>query len=255
MYSSSHKNHLVYNVIMLNTLTEKKAKLDQHRPLPIEITKNLDDWFQVELTYTSNALEGNTLTRQETAQVIEKGITIGGKSLREHLEATNHAKAWNWILQNQETPITEESIQKIHSLILAGIDDPNAGHYRQVPVRISGSTVILPNYLKVPALMTEFNTWLTSHPQDHPVQIAAEAHYQLVTIHPFIDGNGRTGRLLMNAILHANGYPPAIIKPEERITYINSLEQAQLGGSKEPFHTLVQESVNRSLDIYLESLT
>ena len=228
--------------------------MDQHQPIPITITQNLNEWFQVELTYTSNALEGNTLTRQETAQVIEKGITIGGKSLREHLEATNHAKAWNWILENQTQPINEETILTIHRIILAGIEDTQAGRYRQVPVRISGSTVILPNYLKVPTLMAEFANWLTESKNDHPVTIAAEAHYHLVTIHPFIDGNGRTARLLMNAILMTNGYPPAIIKPEERITYINNLETAQLGGPKEPFHTLIQNSVMRSLDIYLESL-
>ena len=238
-----------------DNLTQKKQELDRHRPLPKDLVNNLNDWFRIELTYTSNAIEGNTLSRQETALVVEKGLTVGGKSLKEHLEATNHAEALDWIhdlLKKKGNSVSEKDILYIHNLILKGIDDSNAGHYRNVPVRISGSTVILPNPLKVSNLMAEFAQWLQGSVL-HPVQFAAEAHYQLVSIHPFVDGNGRTARLLMNLILMQYGYPPAIIRKRDRLAYIGALEKAQLGGSKEDYLKLIAKAVDRSLDIYLKA--
>ena len=195
------------------------------------------------------------MSRRETALVIEKGLTIGGKSLTEHLEATNHADAIefikNQILRNVHT-ITELDILKIHQIILSGIDKENAGFYRNVSVRISGSNVVLPNALKIPDLMKEFLLWLVKQNNLHPIELAAEAHYRLVTIHPFIDGNGRTARLLMNMILLIKGYPPAIIRIRDRLAYISSLEKAQLGGSKDDYWQLIAKAVDRSLDIYLK---
>ena len=238
-------------------LTDKKNQLDKQRPLPPELVKNLDEWFNVELTYNSNAIEGNTLTRQETALVLEKGITIGGKSLTEHLEATNHAKALEFIktlVSKKSSDVTEKTILFLHECILKGINDANAGRYRSVQIRIAGSRVVMPNPLKVPGLMTEFVSWLSTENTLHPVALAGEAHYRLVTIHPFVDGNGRTARLLMNLILQMHGYPPAIIRNEDRKYYIESLETAQLGGSRDAFDQLICEAVDRSLDIYLESL-
>lgn len=241
---------------MYEVLSQKKASLDQYRPLPPELVTNLDDWFRVELTYTSNAIEGNTLTRQETALVVEKGLTVRGKSLNEHLEAHNHAKALDHVktLVNQTQPISEQDILAIHDLILQGIDHHNAGRYRSVPVRISGSLVVLPNPVKVPTLMEGFVATLTEKAAAlHPVELATFAHYELVTIHPFADGNGRTARLLMNLILLQQGYPPAIISKRQRERYIKSLEQAQLGGSRADFDKLIAQAVEKSLDIYLKA--
>lgn len=239
-------------------LTDKKRALDDLRPLPDALVRNLDDWFRVELTFTSNAIEGNTLNRNETALVVEKGITVGGKSLKEHLEVTNHAQALDWIKEhvthNYEY-LTENDILHIHEAILKGIDDANAGHYRSVPVRISGSTVVLPNPIKVPDLMCEFAEWLACHQELHPVEFAAEAHYRLVTIHPFVDGNGRSARLLMNMALLMSGYPAAIIRKRDRLAYIKSLEKAQLGGSKEDYLKIIDKAVDRSLNIYLSAAT
>lgn len=237
-------------------LIDKKNELDRFRPLDPDFVQNLENWFRIELTYTSNAIEGNTLTRQETALVVEKGLTVGGKSLVEHLEATNHAKALDWVkavASNREAKITENDIFEIHNLILKGIDDHNAGRYRSVPVRISGSRVILPNPAKVPILMEDFGNWLQTSELD-PIDLAVEAHYQLVTIHPFVDGNGRTVRLLMNLILLKNGFPPAIIRKRDRLKYITSLEKAQLGGSKNAYQDIIYEEIDRSLDIYLKSI-
>lgn len=243
------------------SLSRKKAKLDQFRNqgsgLPPALVSNLDDWFRVELTYTSNAIEGNTLTRQETALVVEKGLTVGGKSLKEHLEATNHASALDWVRElvgGRRKKASEKDILEIHNLILKGIDDANAGNYRSVAVRISGSNVILPNPVKVPDLMDEFCRWLKKPTTLHPVEFAAEAHYRLVTIHPFTDGNGRTARLLMNLILLFEGYPPALIRKRERLPYINSLAKAQLGGSKDDYLKLMSKAADRSLDIYLKAI-
>ena len=241
----------------LNQLIEKKALLDRHRPMPPDLVRNLEQWFLIELTYTSNAIEGNTLTRRETAVVVEKGLTVSGKSLVEHLEAVNHAAALRDIIKlagGETGDLSERSVLELHHTILHGIDDANAGHYRTVPVRISGSEVILPNPRKVPDLMSAFMQHMTQDSELHPVELAAEAHYQLVTIHPFVDGNGRTARLLMNLILMQHGFPPALIRKRDRLRYISSLEKAQLGGSKEDYYKIIAAAVDRSFDIYLKAL-
>lgn len=240
----------------LDKLTDKKKRLDGFRPLPDALVRNLDDWLRVELTYTSNAIEGNTLTRRETALVVEKGLAVGGKSLTEHLEATNHAQALDWVkeqVKRKPASLSEKDILHIHDVILKGIHDAKAGHYRSVPVRISGSAVVLPNPRKVPDLMRDFAEWLSRGQRLHPVELAAEAHYRLAAIHPFVDGNGRSARLLMNMILLMSGYPAAIIRKRDRLAYIGSLEKAQLGGPKDDYFKIIAEAVDRSLDIYLKA--
>ncbi len=243
---------------MYTNLTRLKQQLDELRPLDPARLRNLQAWFHVELTYTSNAIEGNTLTRQETALVVEKGLTVGGKTLTEHLEAANHAKALDWVqtqVHRQPQELTEDDLLTLHRLVLKGIDDDNAGFYRSIPVRIAGAAVVLPNPLKVPDLMAQFIAWLTNTQTIealHPVALAAEAHYRFVSIHPFVDGNGRTARLLMNLLLLQAGYPPAIIRPEDRLAYLNALEKAQLGGPLGDFHALIAAAVERSFEVYLE---
>jgi Fic family protein len=242
-------------------LTQKKQQLDKHRPLDTALVKNLEEWFRIELTYTSNAIEGNTLSRAETALVVEKGLTIGGKSITEHLEATNTAAALDFVkeqIKRKPSDIKEKDVLKIHEIILNGINKADAGLYRRVPVRISGSAVILPNPKKVQDLMDEFFLWLKKETKLHAVELAAEAHYRLVTIHPFIDGNGRTARLLMNMILMMKGFPPAIIRKNDRLAYIKSLEEPQLvngkGDSKNNYFKLIAAAVDRSLNIYLKAI-
>jgi Fic family protein len=242
---------------ILNKIKERKEQLDTYKPLPSDLTKNLDSWLKVELTYTSNAIEGNTLTRAQTAQVIEKGLAVEGKTVIEHLEAENHAKAFEKIVawaKNKDFPVTIGTILELHSTILQRIDDTNAGRFRTIPVRIAGSDVVMPNPAKVPQLMDEFISWLKSA-QGDPVTVAADAHYRLVSIHPFVDGNGRTARLLMNLILMKEGFVPAIIRKEDRSRYIDSIEKAQLGGSLDYYYRLIYEAVDRSLDVYIETFT
>ncbi len=242
-------------------LTEKKKILDRHRPFDAALVKNLEEWFRIELTYTSNAIEGNTLSRAETALVVEKGLTIGGKSITEHLEATNHAAALDFVkeqIKRKPSELKEKDVLKIHEIILSRINKEDAGLYRRVPVRISGSAVVLPNPKKVQDLMDEFFLWLKKEAKLHAVELAAEAHYRFVTIHPFIDGNGRTGRLLMNMILMMKGFPPAIIRKNDRLAYIKSLEKPQLvngeGDSKNDYFKLIAAAVDRSLNIYLKAI-
>lgn len=245
----------------LQLLTKKKHQLDTNKPLPSALIKNIEEWLKVELTYTSNAIEGNTLTRIETAEVIERGITavISGKPLKDQLEAINHAKAYDLVKELAKNRkghqyITEKDILDIHKIILNDIDDAGAGIYRRVDVFIRGKDIEFPRPKTVPLLMKNFIHWLEGQQEIHPVLVASEAHFRFVSIHPFIDGNGRVGRLLMNLILLLNGYPMAIIRTEERTNYLNSIYQAQTEKDFIDFNTIVENAVNRSLDVYLHAV-
>lgn len=244
---------------LLKRLTEKKKKLDKLRPLPKELEQSLDDWLRVELTYSSNAIEGNILTRIETAEVLERGIAavIKGKSLKDQLEALNHAKALEFTKILAQTLkshqyITEEKIKTIHKIILTGINDEWAGRYRETEVFIRGFNVDLPQPKKVPYMMKKFVRWIQDI-QEHPVRVASDAHYKFVSIHPFIDGNGRAGRLLMNLVLLIHGYPMAIIQNEERTQYLNAINTAQSKGDLQPFYTIIKTAVERMLDAYINA--
>jgi Fic family protein len=241
----------------LNRIDEKKKKLDAARPLPPALVRNLQEWFAIEFTYTSNALEGNTLSFSETAMVVEKGITIGGKTMREHLEAINHALAIDFIEElahKQRADIALDDILAIHKIVLQKIDDLHAGVFRKVMARISGSLTVFPNYAKIPFLMIEFMEWLHGT-IDHPIIVAALAHYKLVSIHPFVDGNGRTARLLMNLLLLQYGYPLAIIKKEQRGAYIDAIEHARTTDDFVPFYEVILQAVEYTLDSYWEAIS
>lgn len=240
----------------LTRIDEKKKQLDLYRPLPPELVKNLEEYFAVECTYNSNAIEGNTLSLSETALVIERGITIGGKTVQEHLEAINHAQAINFIkdlARKKPTDITTDDILTIHKIILQKIDDRNAGVFRKIAIRVLGSNTIFPNYAKVPALMVDFMEWLQTT-NDHPAIVAALAHFKLVSIHPFVDGNGRTARLLMNLILLQHGYPLAVIKQINRSAYINAIETARTTEDFTTFYALILHAIEESLDSYLQAI-
>jgi Fic family protein len=242
---------------ILARLEEKKARLDTARPLPPGVVAKLKEHFDVEWTYHSNAIEGSTLTLAETRLVLLDGLTVAGKSLREHLEAINHKHAIDFVaaLAARAEPITEHNIRQTHALILRTIDDENAGAYRKGQVYITGSTYVPPMAIEVPPLMQELVAWINSAEaaELHPVERAALAHFRLVHIHPFIDGNGRTARLLMNLILIREGYPPAVIRRERRPEYYDALDQAHRGETV-PFVTLVAEEAERSLDVWLKAV-
>jgi Fic family protein len=215
--------------------------------------------FEIEYTYESNKIEGNTLTLQETALVIEKGLTVGGKTLNEHLEAVNHTYAIEYIKDLAKYPqnITERDLLQIHSLILKGIDNANAGQYRKVQVLISGAKHVPPQPYLVAKEMESLFIWYNEiKDQLHPVILAAEMHERLVTIHPFIDGNGRTARLLMNLILLQNGFPIAILKgdTDSRLRYYNALETAQIENDKQPFIDFIIENERETMERIIKTV-
>ena len=200
-----------------------KRELDSKRPIPKETLKSLKESINLEWTYNSNGIEGNTLTLRET-QVVLEGITVGGKSLKEHLEVINHEQAILFLddLIKDKEPITEWNIKNIHQLVLKEIDDDNAGKYRDENVKIKGATHIPPDYLIVPELMEKLIINYEDWKKYHPIIRAALLHGELVKIHPFVDGNGRTSRLVMNLSLMNSGYLPVIVKKEKRLEYYNA---------------------------------
>ena len=237
----------------------KLAQLKALRNLNPKSQDSLESWFDIELTYSSNAIEGNTLTRIETAQVIEKGINvnIAGKPLKDLLEARNHQEALQYARQlagklKSHLFISESELLTIHKTTLKGIDDRWAGNYRQSEVFVKGSRTTFPYPEKVAFLMSEFYEWLNVIQGESPIKIAADAHYKFVTIHPFVDGNGRVARLLMNLVLAIHGYPMAVIKNEERSRYLSSLEKAQTTNNMDDFYYIVSFAVEKSLDAYIK---
>lgn len=254
IFMAMHMAEGLIDTEMLKRISEKKERLNRIRPPPKAALERLKERFVVEWTYNSNAIEGNTLTLNETRLVLERGLTIKGKSLREHFEAINHRDAILYLegIVRKNEGINEDLVKKLHALIMKGINNTEAGSYRRVQVRILGAIFTPPNPLKIPSLMPEFAGWLNTV-NLHPVELAAVAHYKLVRIHPFSDGNGRTARLLMNLILMRHGYPPAVVLNAERKKYYDRLKKADKGDLM-PFANMMAQSVERSLDLYLEAL-
>lgn len=232
----------------------KKQQLDTLRPLSAQALASLEAWYDVELTYSSNAIEGNTLTRQETALVIDKGITVRGKPLKDHLEAIDHQDALYFVrgLVKDPRSISEADVRAIHQLVVGRSLREEAGKYSQHQRMVVGSKVTFPPPDQVPALMGAFGQWLRSI--EASPETAIEAHLRLVSIHPFSDGNGRTARLLLNLILMRRGYPPIVIGPEARPDYIDSLEAAQLG-DKRAYDAFMQDRLEAGLDHFISFLT
>ncbi len=241
----------------LDRIREKKFRLDALRPLPTAALQNLRTSLALEWTYHSNSIEGNTLTLQETKMVIQDGLTIKGKSLREHFEAVNHQEAVEYVeeLAVKTYVLRASDLLQIHGLVLQKIEKEFAGRYRNAGVRISGANFTPPNALKIDALMEELIHWVND--ENNPLDIIIKAsifHHRLVWIHPFFDGNGRTARLLFNLLLMKDGFPPAIILKNDRKKYYDALNKANQGDYGKLL-LLVMQALERSLDIYLSNLT
>ncbi|VEN72672.1 Filamentation induced by cAMP protein Fic [Candidatus Desulfarcum epimagneticum] len=222
-------------------LDQLKQKLDSFRPLPPETVAGLHEDIALRWTYHSNAIEGNTLTLKETKVVLE-GVTIGGKTMREHFEVINHRQAIGFVeeIAKKEEPLSEWRIKSIHQLVLKNIDDPNAGVWRRCNVVISGADHTPPDFTQVPSEMERLIEWHGREGQKrHPVERAARLHADFVKIHPFVDGNGRTARLLMNFDLMKDGFPPAVLGVEKRLEYYESLDTAHTTGDYGPFLSLM----------------
>lgn len=235
-------------------ILRKREALDKLRPFNQGALHKLQETFRVDMTYNSNAIEGNSLSLSETKLVLEEGITIGGKSLKEHLEVMNHSKAIDLVesLVNKHE-ITENDVLNIHAIILDRINPQNAGFYRIGGVRISGTDYVPPKAAKVPELMKEVYL-LLNNKSGEVIETAAIIHQKFVDIHPFIDGNGRTARLLLNLYLMRNGYQPVILLRAERKKYIRTIMEGQLENNYAPFANFVAKAIERSLEVYLNIL-
>jgi Fic family protein len=241
---------------LLSAVTAKKARLDQLRPASPEALARLEHYYDIELTYSSNAIEGNTLSPVETTLVIEKGITVSGKPLKDHLEALDHYDAIRYVreLALRRTPLTEGDVRNLHKLVTQRSAPEIAGLYANLPryVRTETGRHSFPSPAEVPALMGDFAQWLQSAPNTPDNAFAA--HLRLVNIHPFNDGNGRTARLLMNLILIRTGYPPISVRPEDRLEYIRSLQEEQAGHGAAEFTLLLYRRLDATLEEYLSAL-
>lgn len=243
---------------LYNQLSEMKSCLDSFRPLNSRLLKDFNEKQDIKYTYESNCIEGNSLTLNETYNVVMKGLTVGGKSLNDHLEAKNHQEAIHYIrdLATRNIELNEWELKNIHSLILKGIDDQEAGKYRTQPVFLykqDGERHDFPQPYIVQKMMEEYFIFYHENMDTlHPVEMAAHLHQKLVNIHPFIDGNGRTSRLVMNLFLFQEGYPVAIIdsEQEKRQTYYSHLSDYQGvidGGDSKPFQLFIAQKVKESL--------
>jgi len=238
--------------LLVKRIKEKKKRLDDLRPLSKDALKKLIEDIRLRHTYHSDAIEGNTLTLKETKLVLEEGVTIGGKPLKDHIEARNDAEAFDLMIKlvSEKKPITQDLIQDIHEIVTKGILN-DAGKYRTSNVRITGSDTTPPSYSKIVKLMDEYIKDIKKIKLD-PIKKAAFIHHKLVFIHPFYDGNGRVARLLTNLYLMKKGYPPIVLKKEERKKYYYSLNKAD-HGELSFFANFIAKDVNESLQYYLSS--
>lgn len=250
---------MLLSAAITKRLTEKRKRLDSLRPLPPSAVRKLRENFEIEMTYNSNAIEGNSLTLKETFLVLNEGITIKGKPLKDHLEATNHKEALDFLYdlvdRKKRLTISEHLIKNLHRLVTQNIEKEWAGCYRNAPVRITGTNHQPPDALDIPRLMGILVRWIGNRQNKmHIAELAAIAHHKLVHIHPFFDGNGRTARLIMNILLLQKGYPLVIILKNDRKRYYRVLEEADNNNFK-PLVEFVAKATERSLDIYIHGLT
>jgi len=234
-----------------------KKEIASFQPLKRRKVQELKQYYRIGLTYSSNAIEGNSLSEAETKIILEDGIAIGGKLVKEHLEVLGHSDAYDVVLKlaKNHSEITERDINKLHKLFYFRIDQKQAGKYRKGQVFITGTDFVPPASDQVPSLMKQFAAEIpTLKAKYHPIEFAALLHLKLVTIHPFIDGNGRIARLAMNLALMQAGYPITIIPVINRMDYINCIKQIQLNNDPIPFINFISAMAYESANDYVRML-
>lgn len=257
MRLSDIKQYMKYSLV-LQRIKEKKMILEKARPFPPYLVKKLREQFSLEMNYNSNAIEGNTLTLRETALVLQQGVTIKGKPLKDHLEVKNLARAIEYLYDivdsKKDIPLTESLIRNIHSLVVESIDEVPKGAYRDFDVRISGAKHVPPPAYEVASQMHDLVQWYAKNKQKtDPIILATEFKHRFVAIHPFGDGNGRVSRLLMNIILMKAGYPIVVILKNDRPKYYKALQLADKG-KIENLVFFIAQAVEQSLDLYLRAI-
>lgn len=240
---------------LIRSIAEKKAELDRQRARAPAGLQSFEHSQDLELTYTSNAIEGNTLTARETALVVENGVTVGGKSLKDHLEAVDHFGALQYVRQLARAttrPVGADDIRNLHRLVMLRSDPDNGGQYATGVryVNTDSGRHFFPTPAEIPPRMGDLAKWLAAAPMEP--ETAFRAHRDLVSIHPFVDGNGRTGRLLMNLVLIRGGYPPVAVRPEDRAAYIDALQQADKG-QPAAFERLLYDRLDATLGEYVSA--
>ena len=223
-------------------IDRNKAAIDQMCPFEGELLKQVRDFYRVGTTWSSNAIEGNTLTESETKILLEDGLTIGGKPLRDTYEAIGHGNAYDYMFTLLHSgAISLDNIKRIHQLFYQSIDADNAGTWRRKPIFVSGSTYVFPAPEELEPKMQELAAWIATHRDDyHPVEFAAILHLRFVSIHPFLDGNGRTARLLTNLALIQSGYLPVIVPPILRMEYMDAIRAYQLHRQQDAFLAFIE---------------
>ncbi|WP_026451404.1 Fic family protein [Aequorivita capsosiphonis] len=237
-------------------LFEKRDALQKHRPLSGVALTKIKETLAIEWTYNSNSIEGNTLSLRETQMILQEGVTISGKSLREHFEAVNHQTALKYLyeLVSKDRSISGKDILSLHALVLRNIEDEFAGRLRNAGVRIAGANFTPPNAMKVSSLVDELVAFVNENPLGlNIIVLATVFHHKFVWIHPFFDGNGRTVRLVMNLLLMKEGFPPAIILKNDRAKYYASLNSANKGNYQK-LTLLMSQALERTLNIYLSAI-
>jgi Fic family protein len=258
---------------LLQIIDDFKLQIDRQKPLQPTLMFTIQEKLRVEWTYNSNAIEGSTLTRGETLFFLQEGLTVEGKPFKDFLDARNHAQAIDYLHQviKEARPITPGLIKEINALLLLGVTHTDAmtetgekvkkpatpGQYKRLPNHVLPADGTIHHYtepLQVPDEMEKLCQWIQDHfATQHALMIGAIAHYNLVRVHPFDDGNGRGARILMNLILIKKGYPPAIVKQEQRRRYLSSLNQADRG-ELAPFLTFMAQSLIDTQRIMLEDI-
>jgi len=237
-------------------LLDKLKVLNEARPLPKIVLQNIKEALFIEWTYNSNSIEGNTLTLRETQMVLQEGVTVKGKSLKEHFEAKNHETAIHKLYKfvHKDYVLKTNDLLELHALVLRSIEDDYAGRLRNAGVRISGANSVPPNAIHVSDYLDSLVDYINTNPQGlNPIELAAVFHHKFVWIHPFFDGNGRTVRLAMNLLIMRHGFPPAIILTNDRVKYYAALNQAN-SGNYSKLMLLMSQSAERSLNIYLSAV-
>ncbi len=237
------------------------AKLNQLamiRPVKTSLIKKLREQFALELTYNSNAIEGNSLTLKETFFVINEGLTIKGKPMRDHLEAKDHFEALEYLYKFAEKEgkqnFSEVTLRTLHQLVLRETESGEAGKYRTGNVMITGSSHTPLDALEIPQKIKELFEWFRKYKNKiHIVELSAIVHHKITGIHPFADGNGRTARLVMNLLLLQNGYPMTVVLNNDRRKYYDALSKADRGDYS-VFVRFIAQAVERSLNIYIKTL-
>lgn len=239
-------------------IDEKLRRLNSFRPLPVSAVQKLKEQFEMEMTYNSNAIEGNSLTLRETYLVVNEGLTIKGKPLKDHLEARNHQEALEYLYdlveKEKRNTFSENLIRSLNQIVQQNIDKEWAGRYRNSAVIIGGAKHRPPEAIDVPNLMREMIEWYSDNKKMHPIELASIIHHRITNIHPFFDGNGRTSRLVMNIILMQAGFPLVVVMKNDRKRYYATLSVADKGDYA-PFVNFISRAVERTLDIYLKVLT